>query len=279
MNIKFVVNDYMLIWNLLFQASISEPVHKIKQKLWMNYRKQYAKIEKDNILLLKEGKDFIPDDDTLYNLFLETKIYDQIKKETEKYRLAILKIWDVHKKEVSRILKELLRFDIKTYKVLLVHPHLNVIGNAKEKDKKVRALTFGKNIETQDEYQILTDIVLAIVKNEIGSYQAEYKEIVQAAVELAVLNEFHTRISNTSHYLSGDPTLKFLKRQIYPYWLMYLGADREEMLRYMMRDKIAFDVEKYAIEKELTKVDLYSFIDFCIKNQKYIVKISDLEII
>ena len=32
-NIKFVVNDYVLVWNLLFQASINERIHKLKQKL------------------------------------------------------------------------------------------------------------------------------------------------------------------------------------------------------------------------------------------------------
>ena len=35
MNIKFVVNDYILIWNLLFQASISEKMHVLKQKIWI----------------------------------------------------------------------------------------------------------------------------------------------------------------------------------------------------------------------------------------------------
>ena len=33
MNTNFVVNEYALVWYLLFQASISEPVYKIKQRL------------------------------------------------------------------------------------------------------------------------------------------------------------------------------------------------------------------------------------------------------
>ncbi len=276
MNIKFLVNDYMLIWNLLFGPSISETVHKMKQKLWMNYQKQYGKIQKDRNLLFMEQKNFIPDDDTLYNLFLETEVYDTIKKETEKYRLSLLKIWDENKKEASSILKELLRFDIKPYKVLVVHPNLEVVDYSK--DKKCNILVYGKKNKDKDSIQILTDLIYGIVKNELGNYQEEYKEIVQAVLELAIQNEFCTRMSKESHYLVGDPTLKFLKRQIYPYWLMYLGADREEMLRYMMRDKIAFDAEKYAIEGELKKINLYAFIDFCIKNQRYIVKINELEI-
>ena len=60
---------------------------------------------------------------------------------------------------------------------------------------------------------------------------------------------------------------------------MYLGADKEEMMNFMMRDKIAFDVDKYPYEKELKKKNILQFIDFCIRNQKYIVKINELEII
>lgn len=276
MNIKFVVNDYMLIWNLLFGASISETIHKMKQKLWMNYQSQYNKIQKDRELILVEQKNFIPDDDTLYNLFIETKFYEDIKKETDKYRIMMLKIWDEKKKEVTNILKELLRFDMRTYKVMLVHPSLNVVNYPK--DKSISSLVYGKYNNEDTPCELLTDLVYNIVKNEFFDYQKEYKEIVEVVLELAIKNEFHTRISNESKYAVGDPTLKFLKRQIYPYWLMYLGASREEMLRYMMRDKIAFDAEKYAIENELKKVDLYGFIDFCVKNQKYIVKINELEI-
>ena len=46
-----------------------------------------------------------------------------------------------------------------------------------------------------------------------------------------------------------------------------------------MRDKIAFDIEEYKIEEELSKIDLIGFIDFCIRNQKQILRIDDLEII
>ena len=127
--------------------------------------------------------------------------------------------------------------------------------------------------------KLLVELVFQILKHEFKEYKVEYKEIVDAVVELAVLNEFPTRLTGRSHYLTGDPTLNFLKRQIYPYWLMYLGADKEDMLSFMMRDKIAFDVDKYAYEKELKKKDLLEFIDFCIRNQKYIIKINELEII
>jgi hypothetical protein len=53
---------------------------------------------------------------------------------------------------------------------------------------------------------------------------------------------------------------------------MYLGVPKEEFQNYMMRDKISFDMEKYAYEKELKKMNLEEFIDFCIRNKRYIVR-------
>ena len=279
MNLKFVVNDYVLIWNLLFQASINERVHKLKQKLWINYKKEYNNTYRDKELILKDAKNFIPNDDTIYNIVLETKEYEKIKKDTEKYRNEVLKIWDNNKKEATKILKAITRIELKPYQILVVSEQLDIIDTTTVKDAKINTVVLGKKVTSDTTIKLLVELVFQILKQELKEYKVEYKEIVDAAIELAVLNEFPTRLTGRSHYLTGDPTLNFLKRQIYPYWLMYLGADKEDMLSFMMRDKIAFDVDKYAYEKELKKKDLVEFIDFCIRNQKYIVKINELEII
>ena len=279
MNLKFVVNDYVLIWNLLFQASISEKVHKLKQKLWINYKKEYNNTYRDKELILKDAKNFIPNDDTIYNIVLETKEYEKIKKDTEKYRNQVLKIWDNNKKEATKIIKSITRLDLKPYQVLVVNEHLDILDTTTVKDAKINTVVLGKKVTADTSIKLLVELVFQILKRELKDYKVEYKDIVDAAIELAVLNEFPTRLTGRSHYLTGDPTLNYLKRQMYPYWLMYLGADKEEMLSFMMRDKIAFDVDKYAYEKELKKKDLLEFIDFCIRNQKYIVKINELEII
>lgn len=279
MNLKFVVNDYVLIWNLLFQASINERVHKLKQKLWINYKKEYNNTYRDKELILKDAKNFIPNDDTIYNIVLETKEYEKIKKDTEKYRNEVLKIWDNNKKEATKILKAITRLELKPYQILVVSEQLDIIDTTTVKDAKINTVVLGKKVTSDTTIKLLVELVFQILKQELKEYKVEYKEIVDAAIELAVLNEFPTRLTGRSHYLTGDPTLNFLKRQIYPYWLMYLGADKEDMLSFMMRDKIAFDVDKYAYEKELKKKDLVEFIDFCIRNQKYIVKINELEII
>ena len=47
----------------------------------------------------------------------------------------------------------------------------------------------------------------------------------------------------------------------------------------LQRLEDASDIEEYKIEEELSKIDLIGFIDFCIRNQKQILRIDDLEII
>lgn len=279
MNLKFVVNDYVLIWNLLFQASINERIHKLKQKLWINYKQEYNATYRDKEAMLKDPKNFIPNDDGIYNIMLETKEYDRIKKNTEKYRNQVLKIWDDNKKETLKILKAITKMDWKPYEVLVVSDQLDIMDTTTPKDAKINTIVLGKKVTVDTSLKLLVELIFRILKKELQDYKVEYKEIVDAVIELAILNEYPTRLTGRSHYLTGDPTLNYLKRQIYPYWLMYLGTDKEEMMNLMMRDKIAFDIDKYPYEKELKKKDLLEFIDFCIRNQKYIVKIHELEII
>lgn len=279
MNLKFVVNDYVLIWNLLFQASITESIHKLKQKIWINYKEEYNKTFKDNSLILKDPKNFIPNDDTIYNIVLESKDYEKIKKQTEKFRVKLLQKWDENKKVAVKELKDILRFDIRLYHILVVSDQLDTMDTSIVKGSRVNTIVWGKKIEDNNPTSNIINLVYQIVMKELKEYQKEYQDIVKAIVELAILNEFATRITGLTHYLTGDSTLKYLKRQIYPYWLMYLGVEKEKMMDYMMRDKIGFDIANYTYERQLKKLDLYAFIDFCIRNQKHIVKIDELEII
>ncbi len=278
MNLKFIVNDYVLIWNLLFQASISENIHRMKQRLWINYKKIYNDTYHEEDMILKDLKNYIPNNDTIYNIILETKEYEKIKKQTEKYRVNVLQLFDEYKKEINHELKDILRFELKPYQILCVHEKMDILmlNNVPSEDN---FLTLGRKIDTSHPTKILIDIVYEIVKKEFRDFQPQYREIVQAILELAILNELSTRITKKSHYLSGNSSLNYLKRQIYPYWLMYLDIPKEKMKDYMLRDKILFDADRYAYEKHLKKVSLQEFINFCIRNQKYILQTNELEII
>ncbi len=278
MNVEFIVNDYLLAWNLLFRPSISEDIQKMKERLWKNYPKQYMKIEKENVEILKYTSDFIPDDDTMYNMIFNTEEFKIVKRQTDKYRRFLMRIWDTHQKEIQNSLKELLRFKVENkYQILVVHPFLDNVEFLKTNPKK--NVVWGKKEDTQDGLKAIIRILFTLVKYEVGDFQSQNKEIVSSIIDLLVTNEIYTRITGVSKYEEGLKKLKFLKRQIYPYWLMYMGADREELVSYMMRDQMPFDIDKYPVEKGLRKVDLFGFIDFCCKNQKYIIRLSNLETI
>ena len=269
MNLQFVLNDYLLAWNILFQASISEVIHKQKLKLWNTYQKQYNDRMKDNIKILKEGKDFIPDDDYIYNLVFESDNFTVFKKESEKHRLYLMKTWDKYRKKVTSNLKDLLRFPIDyNFQVYVIHPLLDTTTFLPKANN--RAFVWGRHDDTESDLKTLIDMIYFIVNNELSDFDKENIDIVGAIIELAIKNELYTKLSGKSKYREGSEKYKNMKKQLYPYWLMYLGADKEEMLSYMMRDSIAFDLDKYVVEKELKKLDLLDFIRFCIRSKKHI---------
>ena len=279
MNLNFVLNDYVLIWNLLFKPSISNEVQLFKQKLWKNYRHLYNVLGREEAKILKDPKNYIPNDDTIFDLVKESDIYKEIRNDTEEYRRELVKTYDSIKKDLYKNIKDILKFDIKLYHVLIVDKRLDVIGMMVPKNRRVNTITWGNRSDVSNYKLAIINIIHYILKKELDNYNLEYKDIVDAIIELAIDNELASRTFGKSVYLRGDNSLKYLKRQLYPYFLMYLGYSKEEILNRMLVDNIVFELDKYTFERKLAGVDLYTFIDFCIKNQKYILKIRELEII
>ena len=269
MNTKFIVNDSALIWNLLFQASTNDTFSKEKANLWNTYRDEYNLTYRDKMDIMKDYKNFIPNNDTIYNIVLENRTYDKIKKQAEKYRLEIMKLWDKNKKEANLLAEKITRLDIPEYTFFVVSKEFGIIDHPAK-----GSMVLGKAIDPKNPFMMLYEIMMKIIMNNIKVYIEKDKDFKKAIVELAVLNEYATGLNKRSCYLSGDPRLLSLKRWLYPYWLMYLGVPKEDFQTYMMRDKISFDTEKYAYEKELKKMNLEEFIDFCIRNKRYIVRDS-----
>jgi len=69
MKIDFTINEYALVWYILFQSDVNDNICNFKEKLWKIYKEQYKNTYKDRVDILIENKDFIPDNDILYNLF------------------------------------------------------------------------------------------------------------------------------------------------------------------------------------------------------------------
>ena len=276
MKLHFKTNDYLLTWNLLFAPSFSDPVHRFKQKLYKTHKEHYMAIEKDKIEMLEDMKNFIPDDDTLYNYVFETSLFTNLKKDAEKHRLELLKIWDLHKKEITKNLKDILKFTIQNdYNIVSLHPIMDTVLF----HKGCNSIGWGKRKDFKNPELTLSSIMKYIVLNEIGTFDKKYKDIIDVVLELAIDDELYTRLTGESTFQKGDISLTYLKRQIYPYFLMYLGSSVEEYTDYMRRDGITFDIERYPVEKGLAKLNLIEFIEFCIKNQYKILHINQLEIV
>ena len=276
LKVEFIVNDYLLVWNILFRPSISETVQLLKEKVWKKYPKEYEKMEKENVEILKYTNDFIPDDDTVYNYVFSTDEYKIIKKQTDKYRRFLMRIWDSHYKSIMKKLEELMRCKIENdYKILVVHPYLNNVEFLKKNPK--RNIVWGKKEDTEDGLKAIIRILYTIIKYELMDFRSENNEMTSAIIDLLVSNEIYTFLSNTSKYTEGIKKLKFLRKQIYPYWLMYQGADKEELVSFMMRDCMPFDIDKYPIDKRLKKMNFYEFIDYCCDNEKDIIRLNEIE--
>lgn len=276
MNLNFIINDYILIWNVLFQASVSEPIYKLKQKLWDTYKEQYNNTYKDRVAILNDVKNYIPNDDTIYNIILESAEYQNIRKEVEKYRLEVIKLWN---KKISTQLKKITKQDFKEYTVYLIDNRLEILELPTIPNKDIKTIILGKKIPEEEPHKIIFLLLEAILKKKINKYKDIDKNIANAIIEMAIENELATNISNISHYWTSEEKLLSIKRQIYPFWLMYLGISKEEMPKYMNRDKIAFDVNKFPYEKDLKNLDITDFIDFCIQNKKRIIREEQLELI
>ena len=273
MNLDINVNDYLLAWYLLYGASLSKEIDKFKRILYAKYKKEYNFCYKDRSEIIKYGKDFIPDNDILYNAVLTSNLFKSLKKETIKHRNNIIKLWENNSIEINEHIKDILRIPFPdVINVYIIHPRLEI----NEYQDEFNSLVWGSE---KDKYDVLT-LILTMVTRGILKNNIDYqnnKEIVNSVLELSIINEIGKKISKNSTYELGDPTLKLIKRQIYPFWLMYLGYnDKETMLNKMIDDRIGFDLEKYPLDKSIKKLNIKSFIEYCIKNSRNILKLNNI---
>lgn len=269
MNLEIVVNEYLLAWYLLYGASLSKEIDKFRKNLWNKYHKEYNFCYKDKNEIIKYGHDFIPDNDILYNEIFNSELYLSLKKETNRHKMYLIKIFNNDFKKVKKSLKEVLKMDLRnTYNIYVIHPRMELIEYYDN-----HSIVWGSEKDKFDALKVLT---LTIVKCSI-KVNNEYKEITDSIIELASINEIGKILGNEDAYNEGNQSLKIIKRQIYPFWIMYLGYDtKEAILNRMLEDKIGFDIENYPIDKNMKKMDLEDFVNFCIKNNKHILKLNNV---
>ena len=274
MNLEIFVNDYLLAWYILYGASLSREIDKFKKTLYTKYKKEYNFCYKDRAEIIKYGKDFIPDNDVLYNAVLTSNLFKSLKRETVKHRNNIEKMWMDNKDNINKYINSVLRIPFpKTISVYIIHPRLEITEYLRE----LKSLVWGSE---KDKYDVLTIFLSLITKGLLMESNSDFennKEILNSIVELSIMNEIGKSISKNFNYDLGSPVLKIIKRQIYPFWLMYLGyVDKESILDKMIEDKIGFDLEKYPLDRSLKKMNLKVFTEYCIKNSKNILKLNNI---
>ena len=178
-----------------------------------------------------------------------------------------MKLWDKNKKETTYLIESILRKEVGEYIFFVVDKETSIVEHASN-----NSFVIGKAIDRDKPLALLYEINMLLFNHNIKDYEGSSKLFKKAIVEFAVINEYATKLTGKSHYLFGTPELLSLKRWLYPYWLMYLGVPKSEFKEYMTRDNIYFDETKYAYEKELKKMNIEQFIDFCIRNQRYIIR-------
>ena len=273
MNLVIDVNDYLLAWYLLYGASLSREIDKFKRTLYTKYKKEYNYCYKDRSEIIKYGHDFIPDNDILYNAVISSTLFKSLKKETIKHKNNIVKLWDNNKDEIDSYVKDIIRMPFpKVVNIFIIHPRLEIAEYIHE----FKSIVWGSE---KDKYDVLT-LILSIICRGMLKEEVDYinnKEIIDAILELAIINEIGKKINNNLNYELGDPVLKLIKRQIYPFWLMYLGyIDKETALNKMIEDKIGFDLDKYPLDKNMKKLNIKSFTEYCIKNSRNILKLNNI---
>ena len=128
MNLEFYVNEYLLAWYLLYSASLSKEIDKFRKNLWSKYKKEYNFCYKDKQEIIKYGHDFIPDNDVLYNEIFESDLYVSLKKETQKHKNHLVKLFNGDMKVLKKCVKDVLKLDLSdTYSIFVIHPRMECI--------------------------------------------------------------------------------------------------------------------------------------------------------
>ena len=135
MNLSIVVNDYLLAWYILYGASLSKEIDKFKKNLYTKYKKEYNFCYKDRMEIIKYGKDFIPDNDVLYNAVLTSNLFKSLKKETLKHKNNIEKMWESNKELINKEINSVIRISFpSTISVYVIHPGFELTEYSREEN-------------------------------------------------------------------------------------------------------------------------------------------------
>ena len=183
-----MVNDYLLAWYILYGASLSKEIDRFKKTLFTKYKKEYNFCYKDRSEILKYGKDFIPDNDILYNAVLTSTLFKSLKKETVKHRNNIEKMWEASGADINKYINNVIRFPFpKIVSVYVIHPRFEITEYAKE----LKCLIWGSEKDKYDDLMMFLSIITKGLLKEKNIDYVNNKEIVDGHCYLVGSHHSH----------------------------------------------------------------------------------------
>ena len=98
------------MWYLLCRESNINEVNIFKQNFLSLHRKEAFMLIKEKDIIMSYLKDYIPDDDFIFNKFYNTDEFKKLQKDTNKYRISMLEAYDKDKKVLLKNLNKLFLF-------------------------------------------------------------------------------------------------------------------------------------------------------------------------
>ena len=234
MKLKFKINKcYLLVHSLNQLVLPFEEWVNLQNRLWEKYQKAYYSITHHPEVAFVQNEPFQGFDITAEEMKklvkdgLESKEFNALLKEAEKYFTELKKQWEANRKKAVAILTELsgLNFPNDEITVLITHPsYCKGFSMPSDKIISIGYLEDWKNAS------------ISYLCHEIMHLYTLNTPIMHALIQLMTDNELRIRLNNEGKYFIFEELpknnssylyqyfgkLRELERKIYPYWQDYL---------------------------------------------------------
>ena len=233
MNLNFVLNDYVLIWNLLFRASISSNVQTFKQKLWKNYRHSYNELYKEEEHILKDPKNYIPSDDTIFDMVRYSDIYKEIREEMTTNNLFSYSYPAMY-----------------NFMIITIELYIGELNRLKEKIKKDPIIA----LDTEYGYNIAAYEITSFLRGLIDTNATSYIEVLNN-----ILNEIYPKLLEDYNNLPLSPEnqLSLTERSITVIRRIRLLI--KDMIKDLLDVKLYFIIEPLALDNFYRNINYFLY--------------------
>jgi len=250
-----------------------EELNNIKNKLYILYMEAY-----DDLLRINEENPtyYLMDDDVkrIVQVFKGTAAFKELYEETQSYLEYLKANWEKNKEFVNDYLRRILKikFD-RNIPIYITHPNTGICcsnGNS---------VIWGTYKDLQNPKHAITYLVHEGLHCLLPYHKEELpkeKNIKHTIIEFISDYELYSMLKGESTLIEGHLSLNEYKSYIYPYWLKYIGLNKEEIMRRLEKDSIPFNKLTEIENIDISNLNIVEFIEFC--NKKYYLKDQETRI-